>query len=288
MNLVTAIITTHNRKQLLYEAIRSVQQQTYPNIELIVVDDASDDGTREMCEGQDYKYIYIPQAESRGGNHARNIGILNAKGTYIAFLDDDDRWLPEKIAKQVKLMENGDYELVHCGKLVEHVDDKGHVFMKELLPSPLDGGDLSRRILYRICCTTTNIMVKRQALVEVGLFDENIRFWQEYELCIRLAQRKNFAYVNEALSVYRVDRTDNKRLTNKYYEWKNTVKQIYEKHKNLYGSLNFNERLQVHALYLFDAAYRCKNAGILRISICKYVQWMIIKLLLKIFNNENS
>lgn len=288
MELVSAVITTHNRKQLLVEAIQSVQQQTYPNIELIVVDDASDDGTRELCENKGFTYIYIPKEESRGGNHARNVGILNAKGTYVAFLDDDDRWLPDKIAKQVKLIESGDFELVHCGKYVEKIGTNGQAITKELLPSSMDGGDLSRRILYRISCTTTNILVKRQALLDVGLFDENIRFWQEYELCIRLAQRKEFTFVNEPLSIYRVDINDNKRLTNKYYEWKNTVRQIYDKHKHLYQKLNRMELIRVRALYLFDAAYRCKNAGLLGLASLKYAQWMILNGFLKVCDNQNK
>lgn len=287
MELVSAIITTHNRKDLLMDAIKSVQQQTYPNIELIVVDDASDDGTKELCENRDFKYIYIPKIESHGGNHARNIGILNAKGTYIAFLDDDDQWLPKKIEKQVTLIKRSDYELVHCGKFVENIGVNGKKSIKELLPSPLDGGNVSKRILYRICCTTTNILVKREALLDIGMFDENIRFWQEYELCIRLAQRKPFAYVNEALSIYRVDRADNKRLTNKYYEWKSTVRQIYTKHSKLYQKLNFIERLHVHALYFFDAAYRCKNAGIMTLAIFNYAQYTMIHLLLKILDSKN-
>lgn len=85
MKLVSAIITTHNRKSLLAKAINSVLTQTYSKIELIVVDDASDDGTDLMCLSLPLKYIYIPKEESCGGNHARNIGIMNAMGYYVAF-----------------------------------------------------------------------------------------------------------------------------------------------------------------------------------------------------------
>ena len=104
--LVSAVIITHNRKDLVQGAIASVLNQTYPNIELFVVDDASADGTKELLQKrareEGFNYIYIPQAESKGGNHARNIGIQKSHGEYIAFLDDDDEWLPEKTEKQVK------------------------------------------------------------------------------------------------------------------------------------------------------------------------------------------
>ncbi|WP_288911006.1 glycosyltransferase family 2 protein, partial [uncultured Thomasclavelia sp.] len=88
--LVSAIITTHNRLELLKRAIQSVYNQTYSNIELIVVDDASDDGTKEWAEQQSFKFIYIPKEKSKGGNYARNLGIKSSHGKYVAFLDDDD------------------------------------------------------------------------------------------------------------------------------------------------------------------------------------------------------
>ena len=100
--LVSAIITTHNRRDLLKRAIDSVLVQTYTNIELIVVDDASDDGTSEVCNDKRIKYIYIPKSESHGGNYARNLGIKTSKGEYCAFLDDDDVWLPRKIELQLE------------------------------------------------------------------------------------------------------------------------------------------------------------------------------------------
>ena len=76
--LVSAIITTHNRSDLLKQAIKSVKQQTYIDIEVIVVDDASTDGTKEYCTAlTGIHYIYISPAESKGGNHARNVGIEN-------------------------------------------------------------------------------------------------------------------------------------------------------------------------------------------------------------------
>ena len=91
--LVSVVITTKNRKDLLLRAINSVRNQTYKEIEIIVVDDASTDGTREICENMDdLVYVYIPLNESKGGNYARNLGIKTANGEYIAFLDADD-WM---------------------------------------------------------------------------------------------------------------------------------------------------------------------------------------------------
>ena len=262
MELVSAIITTHNRKDLLKRAIDSVFAQTYHNIELIVVDDASDDGTSEVCRDCRINYIYIPIVESRGGNYARNLGIKASKGEYCAFLDDDDYWFPHKIEKQVALIEKMDCEMVHCGRRKEFVLANG-IKYKDVLPDPNHWGDMRKKILLTICTTTTtNILAKRQALIDVGMFDEDLRFWQDYELTIRLAQRKPFYYVNEPLSVYRIDTRDNQRLTNKFNEWKDAVKYIHDKHEQLYSQLNLIEKYIVKSLVWRDAARRCKSSGL--------------------------
>ena len=105
---VSVVITTHNRIKYLLEAISSVIAQTYRNIELIVVDDASDDETQTTLSNPSYDELltYIRIDKSEGGNHARNVGILRSSGKYIALLDDDDTWEPTKIEKQVRLIEH--------------------------------------------------------------------------------------------------------------------------------------------------------------------------------------
>lgn len=283
MRLVTAIITTHNRLQLLKRAIESVQAQTYKRLDLIVVDDASDDGTKEFCQALPLKYIYIPKEESKGGNYARNLGIKVATGEYIAFLDDDDYWLPSKIEKQVALIERKDCELVHCGRRIELVQG-GLITYVDALPNPLEQGDMSRKILFTITAITTNILVKRDALLEIGLFDENLQFWQEYELTIRLAQRKPFYFVNEPLSVYRIDRNDKQRLTNKYEQWKEAVQYIHIKHANLYAQLNFLEHCKVKLLVMGDAVNRCKSVGLMKKYYVLYPTWFLLSFPFRLMN----
>ena len=101
---VSCVIITHNRIDYLKRAVNSVVNQTYQNIEIFVVDDASDDGTEvygEELKEKGITYIRIEKNESKGGNYARNIGIQYSSGDYVAFLDDDDYWLPDKIERQV-------------------------------------------------------------------------------------------------------------------------------------------------------------------------------------------
>lgn len=270
MELVSAIITTHNRAFLLERAIKSVLAQTYQDMECIVVDDASSDNTKEICKMYPVHYVYIPNEDRRGGNYARNLGIKASKGKYCAFLDDDDYWLPEKIEKQVRLIEEKGCELVFCGRTMEYVEPLGIKYV-DRLPNPEFCGDVHKKILMDICTTTTCMIVERKALYEVGLFDEDLMFWQEYELTIRLAQRSPFYYVNEPLCVYRVDKGDKGRLTNKFYDWKKAVRYIYNKHSVLYEKLSFLERERARLTYSEDAYMRSQNSRLTFLPLYYYM-----------------
>lgn len=260
--VVSAIITTHNRIKLLPRAIDSVLSQTYKNIELIVVNDSSDDGTKEMLSSyENITVINIPKSESHGANYARNLGINASKGDYVAFLDDDDYWLPTKIEKQVQRMEKGGYVIVSCGYIEEIIREDGRAVFSENVSRSRFDSNMSRKILYNIYLLTSLILIDKEALHRVGLFDEQLKAWQEYEMTIRMAQIGPFSYINEPLAVYRVDVYDTNRTTNKVYEWKQSAKYIYKKHKNLYDQLSFKEKIEVKKLYYRDGLMRAKNAG---------------------------
>jgi glycosyltransferase involved in cell wall biosynthesis len=266
--LVSAIIITHNRSALLKRAIKSVLDQSYHHIECIVVDDHSTDDTRNVCESfPSVHYIFIPSEESKGGNYARNKGICAAKGKYVAFLDDDDFWLSDKIKLQVQLIEQNVCDLVYCGRRLEIISEKDIVY-QDHIPSSNSTGDIHRKILQEICTTTSCILVKRQTLVDIGMYDEELKFWQEYELEIRLAQFHPFYCVCKPLVVYRCDKNDRQRLTNKYYEWKKAVKYIRQKHRNLYQQQSLLEKLGTWQMTTYDAMNRGKAAGMLFLPVC--------------------
>lgn len=262
MPLVTAIVLTHNRKDLVVRAIDSVLVQTYPNIECVVVDDASNDGTKEMLSVRsDIRYIYIPKEESCGGNHARNVGIKSAKGEYVAFLDDDDYWLPNKIDKQVALIKEKGCEVVYGGMRAELVAKDNTIRYEDWAPHEGGEGDLSKKILTKIYTTTSGLLVSKSALERVGLFDEKLRYWQEYELVIRLAQISEIYAVHESVFVYRIDEHDSQRLTNKYRTWKDSVAYVHKKHRMLYRSLPYESQAIAMRMYHGEAYYRAKRGG---------------------------
>ena len=250
-DLVSAIITTHNRKELLKCAIDSVLAQTYSPIELIVVDDASDDGTSEICQDLRIKYVYIPKDESRGGNYARNLGIKNAKGKYIAFLDDDDEWLPTKIEKQVELAIEKQSSLVYCLRIYQDVVD-GQVIRirKEFKPKPF--GDLHESIFKHYITSTSCILAEKILIETVGGFDESFRKWQEYDLMIRMAQKTAIYYVDDFLCKYRNDMKDANRISNDFNRMRDTIGKIKKKYKDRIAVLPFKTRLYFYDMCVND------------------------------------
>ncbi len=256
MELVSAIITTHNRLELLKRAIDSVLSQTYPDIECIVVSDASTDGTNEYCKSRgDIKFISIPKDKSRGGNYARNLGIRAASGEYVAFLDDDDAWLPLKTEKQVALLKERKCECVYClRKKQVYKNDK---FIKEFpeIAKYAFEGDLSKKIFRHYITSTSCILAKRSLLEEIGGFDENLLKHQEYELCIRIAQKTEIYYPHdEMLVLYTINESDKARISNDTKRLSAAREYVEKKHAVLLRQAGLSNRF-LHYSWMWKALY---------------------------------
>lgn len=255
---VSAIVTTHNRLNYLKKAINSIESQSYKNIEIIVVDDGSDDGTDEYClSKENIKYIHIPQKDHKNGNYARNLGIKASTGKYIAFLDDDDEWFNDKIQKQVvKINENKKYGVVYTGIVVQ-VNDGIYYYNIDVKEGCF--GDCSEKSLYIVFSTTSTMLFTRKALYDVGLFDENLDYWQETELMIRISQKYLVACIDENLILYRQKLNDSKQLTNNLDGFINSVEYINEKHKDIINNLNKLQKKRRKMLIYQDIANRCTS-----------------------------
>jgi len=199
-NKVNVVIPSYNRKDIIGRAIDSVLAQTYKDIEIIVVDDGSTDGTAEYIH-ETYPNIKIFTQENNGAASARNLGISKADGEYIAFLDTDDYWLPEKIAKQVSSITNDSDTGMN---VVEHdiIEKDGSVNKSHIKKTTLfDGGDLVYNIYKHSCLATPCVMVKRLVLDDVGVFDTQFEVGEDDNLWMRIAARYNVSFVNEALTI---------------------------------------------------------------------------------------
>ena len=257
---VSAVVITRNRKVLLERALLSVLSQTLTDLEIIVVDDGSTDGTREwmadFAARHNIKYIY--DTAGLGGNHVRNIGIRAASGKYIALLDDDDEWLPDKTEKQLRLLESDpETGVASCGRFARYDNGRDEAEDPYLLPE----GDLKELIFTDLHFTSSRLMIRKSLLEEAGLFDENLRAWQDYELMIRLCQRTHVGIVRENLVRYYIAIADPNRVSNQLTVWRSAVDQIHRKHAALLTALP-PETLRRHRIMVCrDGESRADRAG---------------------------
>lgn len=212
MPQVSVIIPTYRRPEFLRKAIASVLTQTFRDFEVIVVDDASNDDTSEVVRSiTDTRIRYIPHETNKGGGATRNTGIRNAHGEYIAFLDDDDEWLPEKLELQIKVLANSPPEVggVYSGyQKIERTTG-------ELIGShvPTKKGNLANVLLdYNWVGSTSSVLLRKECVEKVGLFDESLPSLQDYDLWIRISRDFHFAFVSKPLVIYYIH--NNKISTN--------------------------------------------------------------------------
>ncbi len=209
---VSVVIPTHNNGAYLESALDSVYRQTYPVHEIIVVDDASSDDTSERMQRHAERVRYLKQAHA-GSAVARNRGIMNASGDYVAFLDSDDMWLPEKLDKQISLA------VEHPGSVLIYCDFHRSEKLEVDLTSGLAGrkhwqvGSEFQSLLRQNFLHTSSVVVPRAALAASGLFDPKLINAQDWDLWLRLAASGEFRFVDEVLSFYRLHPTQSVRST---------------------------------------------------------------------------
>lgn len=198
--LVSVIIPLYNRQDTIQRAVDSVLSQSYSNIEVLVVDDGSTDHSIEMLEKyhNDNRVRIFCQEYNQGANAARNRGIREAKGDYIAFHDSDDEWLPDKLEKQIKRMEYGDFQVSFCAfkrqypKTIQIIPD---------ISEQLSSDKIKERLKKANIVGTPTLVIHREVVHEIGIFDEEMPRLQDYELAIRIAQKFDICFVNEVLVI---------------------------------------------------------------------------------------
>jgi len=205
---VSVIIPTYNRAGFLREALESAFAQTYQDFELIVVDDGSDDDTREVVAGFGDQLRYLRQ-EHRGVSAARNAGLAAATAPYLAFLDSDDLWAPEMLATGIDYMEaHPECSLVCSDFAVGEMEDGSApprwesflgVRRARRLARAADFSELANENFVSLCTA----LVRTSAAREVGGFDESLPCMVDWDFALRIAARRPIGFINRILAYAR-------------------------------------------------------------------------------------
>jgi len=203
---VTVIIPTFKRLEYLVQAIESAVQQTYQNFVCLVVNDYPPDALvleKMIANFKDDRLHLINRDRTGGGNAARNTGITEAEGEIIAFLDDDDCWLPHKLQRHVEQHAlNPEAGLVFSG-IIKRWGDQ--IIPDKIVQSRLpEGGVVSQMRQGKFCPgTTSGVTVRRECFTNCGLFDVNLTSFQDWDMWYRIALDYDFDCLNEALVIFR-------------------------------------------------------------------------------------
>jgi glycosyltransferase involved in cell wall biosynthesis len=198
---VSVVIPTYNSARFLREAIQSVLNQTYSDFEVVIIDDGSTDDTESVVRSFGERVSYVKQP-NRGVSAARNQGIRDAKAEYVAFLDSDDIWLPNKLAEQIPLLEQDpELGLVYSDWAV--VPEHGEAEPSFLKKVPGSSGHVFEALLQWGFILTSGTVVRRACLDEVGYFDETLSIAQDYDLWLRISYRWKVALVSKSLLIKR-------------------------------------------------------------------------------------
>ena len=203
---VSVIIPTYNRRHVLLESIASVQAQTRGDLEILVCDDGSTDGSREAVQAlmeKDSRIRWIQGEHSGFPSVNRNRGIRGAKGEWIAFQDSDDLWLPEKIERQLQILRSAPgASFIYCYAAALQADGEKRRMTPYSIPRE---GRMFETLLFYSIVQTPTVLVRRDLLERVGLFDEQLGLTiaEDYELYLRLAAEAPFHFLAEELVLCR-------------------------------------------------------------------------------------
>lgn len=204
---VSVVIPCFNGEAYIGQAVSSVLSQTFPDLEVIVVDDRSSDGSRGVVRSiGDSRVRLIEHEVNRGISASRNTGIRHARGEYIAFLDQDDYWHPEKLEKQVRVLDGdttGEIGLVFTGREILADGKRFRRRRDRRFPKPIEKAsrrDVLAAFLHRNYVWLISVLVRKRCFDDVGLFSESITSGvDDFDFCVRLAMKYRLAHIDEAL-----------------------------------------------------------------------------------------
>lgn len=230
---VSVIIPAYNRADSIADAVTSVCDQTFEDLEIIVVDDGSSDATRAVVESlTDSRIRYVAHDANKGANAARNTGVRLARGRYVAFQDSDDRWHAEKLARQMAACASSEAKVCFCA-LNRHIGPAFTKIPKSSYRIPSGLNDLHRQVLRGSFISCQTLLVDRELVLSVGAFDESLPRLQDWELCLRLSQVAPIYFLDEVL-VDLILSDDS--ISSDVRKYEQSAEQILDRHQALFDS----------------------------------------------------
>lgn len=238
--LVSILAANYNNAPYVIESLESIKQQTYPNIELIIIDDASVDNSpeliREWLKTADIPHKYIVHEKNKGLCSTCNELLRNANGKYISFIATDDKFLPEKISKQVKVLENcsDKVALVYSDTYLMDSDSKLRFgsFMATLCKYDFEyppSGNVLSHLENSHFLHWLSALVKKDVYNTVGYYDESLPF-EDYDMSLRVAKKFEIQFMHEIQTVYRVH---SKSMSKKVIDWQMYLLPLYLNHLDI-------------------------------------------------------
>jgi len=204
MTFFSVIIPVYNRTATLKTAIESVLCQTFKDYEIIIVDDGSDQSVAKAIRPYRPMVRYLRLEENRGVSFARNLGIKKSRGEYIAFLDSDDIWLPDKLELQHEAIKRSGLKVCHTNEFWFRKDR----FVNQGKKHVRYGGWIFDKVLDFCRISPSSVVIHRWVFAETGLFDENMRVCEDYDLWLRLCALFEVSYLDQKLIIKRAVTND--------------------------------------------------------------------------------
>ncbi|MDH4231470.1 MAG: glycosyltransferase [Nitrospirota bacterium] len=253
MPKVSVIIPTFNRLAFLQAAVESVLKQTFQDFEIIVVDDASNEDVQGIVQGFNDKRIKCIRHEvNKGEAGSRNTGILHATGEFIAFLDDDDTWVPDKLRLQMNVLENSPLKVggIYSGFIA--ADCAGKKLQTKI---PTKKGDIYRDLLVKNTIgTPSTVLIRRTCVETAGLFDEDICYGTDHDFYLRISRHFDFEFIAAPLVRYHIH---DSRISNNPEMMAKGLKAMAHKYRDEVGKLRHLRQRQIGLGYLSAGVQFC-------------------------------
>lgn len=272
--MVSVIIPAYNRENTIERAVMSVLNQTYKDLELIVVDDCSKDNTVEVLKSiKDDRLKIIELEKNSGACVARNVGIENAQGDYIAFQDSDDEWLLDKLEKQMAIFEKEKVDLVFCAF--------NRFGLGEDLTYPkLPEGIVERKVLLEDSRISTQTLIGKKECFENIKFDPEMPRLQDYDITIRLSKKYRIYFVNQPLVNMYVQNDSISKNNDKLLKAESMILSKYKDDAEKYEDFKYHN-VRVLAIYKriggYKSSYEYKTLYKMKPSVSSLLKYIYTK-----------